>query len=204
MGSDPRFGSGVGFEAFRPLFYWGSPQTETKRVFSGLSLGNPRASPPRIRSRTGRTRSISMGCEPWHLRRRRFSWKAGYRLRCFKPPMSRTKTGRDVVPTHSPHHAFQVARICCRCREEKCCKPLDSLMIQSIRDLGQRHLPPPPRSSTIHPQLATDLLPGTAGRSPPDQSTFVLVDPQHPVKGLLQPRDGSGRRADTHGLGLFL
>lgn len=72
----------------------------------------------------------------------------GHRLRCFKPPMSRTKTGRDVFPTHSPHHAFQVARICCKCREEKCCKPLDSLVIQSIRDLGQRRLPPPPRSCT--------------------------------------------------------
>ena len=59
--------------------------------------------------------------------------------------------GESHLPTHSPHHAFQVARICCRCREEKCCKPLESLMIQSIRDLGQRHLPPPPRSGTIHP-----------------------------------------------------
>ena len=28
MGSDPRFGSGVGFEAVRPLFSWGSRQSE--------------------------------------------------------------------------------------------------------------------------------------------------------------------------------
>jgi hypothetical protein len=149
VGSPFRFRRGLsGHQAF---FSWGSRQSETKRVFSGVSLGNPRASPPRIRLQTGGTRSISMGCEPWHLRRRRFSWKAGHRLHRFEPPMSRTETGRDVFPTHSPHHALQVAWICCRCREEKCCNPLDSLMIQSIRDLGQRHLPPPPRSGTIHP-----------------------------------------------------
>ena len=151
MGSDPRFVSGVVCQAGRPMFHWGCAQSETKRVFFRVSLGKCRASPPRIRLQTGGTRSISMGCEAWHLRRRRFSWKAGHRLRCFKPPMSRTETGRDVFPTHSPHHAFQIAWICCRCREEKCCKPLDSLVIQSIRDLGQRHLPPAPRSSTIHP-----------------------------------------------------
>ncbi len=106
--------------------------SETKRVFSGVSLGNPRASPPRIRLQTGGTRSISMGCEAKHFERRRFSWKAGHRLRYFEPPMSRTKTGRDVFPTHSPHHAFQIARICCDCRKEKCCNTLCTCSIQAI------------------------------------------------------------------------
>jgi len=35
--------------------------------------------------------------------------------------MSRTKTGREVFPTHSPHHARRIARRCCTCRKEKCC-----------------------------------------------------------------------------------
>ena len=91
-----------------------------------MSLGKPRASPPRIRSRTGGTRSISMGYAAQHFGRRQFFGKTGHRLRCFEPPMSRTETGRSVFPTHSPHHALQVARICCRCRKEKCCNTLCS------------------------------------------------------------------------------
>ena len=72
MGCDPRFGSGAGLEAVRPLFYWGSRQNETKWVFSGVSLGNPRASPPRIRLQTGGTRSISMGYAVQHFEWRQF------------------------------------------------------------------------------------------------------------------------------------
>lgn len=75
MGSAPRFGSGGLCQTVRPLFCWVSCESETKRVFSGVSLGNPRASPPRIRSRTGGTHSISMGCEADHFVRRQFFGK---------------------------------------------------------------------------------------------------------------------------------
>jgi hypothetical protein len=46
MGSEPRFVSGRGFQAVRPLFHWGFAQSETKRVFLRMSLGKRRASPP--------------------------------------------------------------------------------------------------------------------------------------------------------------
>lgn len=97
MGSDPRFGSGVGFEAFRPLFYWGSPQTETKRVFSGLSLGKPRASPPRIRLQTGRTRSISMGYMYHEIEQRQFFQETGHHSRPANPfkPTGRSQPHDD-------------------------------------------------------------------------------------------------------------
>ena len=44
-----RFGLDLVYKAVRPLFYRGSPKSETKRVFSWVSLGNPRAVPARIR-----------------------------------------------------------------------------------------------------------------------------------------------------------
>ena len=75
MGSVPRFGSGVVCQAVRPLFSWGSCQTETKRAFSRMSLGNPRTSPPRIQSRTEGTRSISMGYAVHRFERRQLLWK---------------------------------------------------------------------------------------------------------------------------------
>ena len=99
MGSDPRFGSGGLCQTIRPLFCWGSPQSETKRVFSGVSLGNPRGSPPRRRSRTGGTRSISMGYEVKHFGRRQFFRKTGHHFPCFKPPAF-TRAPLDLPPTY--------------------------------------------------------------------------------------------------------
>ena len=72
MGSDPRFVSGVVCQAGRPMFHWGCAQSETKRVFFRVSLGKCRASPPRIRSRTGGTRSFSMGYAVQHFEQRQF------------------------------------------------------------------------------------------------------------------------------------
>ena len=45
-----------------------------------------------------------------------------------KPPSVSTRNakGRACPPAHSPHHAFQVARSCCRCRRKKCCNTLES------------------------------------------------------------------------------
>ena len=64
MGSNPRFVSGGLCQAVRPLFSWSSLRSETKRVFSGVSLGKRRASPPRIRFQPGGTRKINgLGAE---------------------------------------------------------------------------------------------------------------------------------------------
>ena len=99
MGSEGHFVSGVVCQAGRPLFYWGYAQSETKRVFFRVSLGNPRASPPRIRLQTGGTRSISMGYEVKHFGRRQFFRKTGHHFPCFKPPAF-TRAPLDLPPTY--------------------------------------------------------------------------------------------------------
>jgi hypothetical protein len=48
-----------------------------------LTLAKSRASPPRIQSRTGGTRSISMGYEVKHFGRRQFFLENGHRMQCF-------------------------------------------------------------------------------------------------------------------------
>src|SRR5690606_9261965 len=84
---------------------------------------------------------------------------------------------------------------------EKCCNTLESLRIQPRRDLCERELPASPRRGSITAMLIADEFPGHAGSAFPDEFTLVLLDPEHPVEGLLEPRDRRGRRPDTHRLG---
>jgi len=71
--------------------------------------------------------------------------------------------GRANPSAHSPHLAFGIAWNCCRCRRKKCCNTLESLCIQSGRDLGQRQLPAPPCRRAVAPHLTAYLLPWYAG-----------------------------------------
>ena len=98
MGSDPRFGSGTVCEAVRPMFCWGSLRSETKRVFSWVSLGNPRASPPRIRLQTGGTRSISMGYAVQH-----FEWRQFFGEPVTICPVANHPPSRAHLSTYHPH-----------------------------------------------------------------------------------------------------
>src|SRR5690606_23858473 len=84
---------------------------------------------------------------------------------------------------------------------EKCCNTLESLRIEPRRNLGEGELPASPRRSAIAAMLMADHLPRHAGRTRPDQLALRLLDPEHPVERLLEPRDGGGRRPDMHRLG---
>ena len=144
MGSDPRFGSGVVFQGLRPLFSWSLTQSETKRVFSGASLGNPRASPPRIRLQTGGTRSISMVCEYRHFDRRQFFWRIRSPVALLKTtpnprPRPRPFTPRATYRSNSP---FKEICLALRCLTKKCLTVQKYLDKQSGDYLSSRVIKP--------------------------------------------------------------
>ena len=57
-----------------------------------------------------------------------------------------------------------------------------------------------PAGAALNSQLVGNLLPCPARCPQPDQLAFSLIDPEHPVKGLLEPSDSACRRPDAHGL----
>jgi hypothetical protein len=77
------------------------------------------------------------------------------------------RKGRASPSAHSPHHDAFIARICCRCRKQKCCNTLRSRSIEPCRDLGQRQLPASPCGRAVAAQLTADLLPGATCRPGP-------------------------------------
>lgn len=57
-----------------------------------------------------------------------------------------------------------------------------------------------PGGATVNSQLVGNLLLWPARHPQPDQLAISLIDPEHPVKGLLKPSDSVCRRPDAHGL----
>ena len=95
-------------------------ENETKRVFLQVSLGNPRASPPRIRLKTGGTRSISMGYVSHEIDPRQFFLQTGHHLH----PHKSVQTGTALSATRRSSYPFYSSSlgICLafRCLTEKC------------------------------------------------------------------------------------